>query len=195
MFEYEHPHPAVTTDAVVFTIQDEQLKVLLIQRGKEPFKGQWAFPGGFVDIDEDLDECVTRELAEETGLTNIYLDQFQTFGKPGRDPRERIITVAYLALVPSHDLTPVAGDDAAEAEWITVDTVNGMAGDHGEILAFAVAQLRERLETTDVALGMMGDEFRLSELQKIYEVVLGESLNPDVFRDWVLSKGWLEQTG
>jgi len=195
MYEYEHPHPAVTTDAVVFTIQDEQLKVLLIQRGKEPFKGQWAFPGGFVDIDEDIDVCATRELAEETGLNAIALHQFRTFGKPGRDPRERIITVAYLALVPYEGRQLVAGDDASAAEWHSVNAVDNLAGDHGEILEYAVADLRERLETTEIALGMMSDEFRLLELQKIYEVVLGETLEPEAFRDWVLSKSWLEQTG
>jgi 8-oxo-dGTP diphosphatase len=111
-YTYEYPHPAVTVDVVVFTIENDDLKVLFIQRDQEPFKGQWAFPGGFVDIDERLSDAAKRELKEETGVSVNFLEQFYTFGRPDRDPRERIITVAYYALIPSDQLALVAGDDA-----------------------------------------------------------------------------------
>lgn len=194
MHEYEYPHPAVTTDSVVFTIRDARLHVLLIQRGKEPAKGCWAFPGGFVDIDEDLETAAQRELAEETGLSGIELQQFYTFGKPDRDPRERIISVAYMGLVPDEGLQPTPGDDAAAAQWYPVEDVPALACDHDEILATALRMLRERIETSDIALGMMPDNFTLADLQQVYEAIMFESLDAEAFRDWVLSQGWIEQT-
>lgn len=195
MYQYEHPHPAVTTDAVVFTIRDDALCVLLIRRGREPFKGLWAFPGGFVDIDEDLDSAVYRELAEETGITDVQLQQFQAFGAPDRDPRERIITVAYLGLAPHDQLRPRAGDDAAAVDWHRVDAVPELASDHADILATALVALRQQIETSDIAMGMMPEQFTLTDLRQIYEVIMGESLDAEVFREWVLAQGWIEQTG
>lgn len=195
MYQYEHPHPAVTADAVVFTIRDASLCVLLIKRGREPFKGCWAFPGGFVDIDEDLDSAAYRELAEETGVSGVELRQFHAFGAPDRDPRERIITVAYLGLVRDDQVQPRAGDDAGEVAWHRVDAAPELASDHSEILAVAVEVLRRRVETSDVAMNMMAEQFTLSDLQQVYEVIMGESLDADTFRDWVLAQGWIEQTG
>ena len=195
MYQYEYPPPAVTTDTAVFTIRDSRLHVLLIQRGKEPAKGQWAFPGGFIDIDEDLETAAHRELAEETGVSGIELQQFYTFGTPDRDPRERIITVAYLGLVPEHEVTLQAGDDAAAAEWHPVDTVPPLASDHNDILATALRALRERIETSDLAMNMMSEHFTIADLPGVYEAIMGDSLDAEVFRDWVLSQGWIEQTG
>jgi len=134
---YQYPHPAVTTDVVLFTLREDCLQLLLIERGNEPFKGHWALPGGFVDIDEDIDACAARELAEETGVDNIYLEQLGTFGKPGRDPRERVISVAYLALAPQALLAVQAGDDAAAAAWFPVADLPALAFDHAEIIAVA----------------------------------------------------------
>ena len=107
-YTYDYPHLAVTTDVVIFTIRDERLKLLLIKRGIEPFKGSWALPGGFVNPDEALDACARRELHEETGIADVFLEQLYTFGRPDRDPRERVITVAYYALIPSDRLASVA---------------------------------------------------------------------------------------
>jgi len=195
MYQYEYPHPAVTTDTVVFTIRDARLHVLLIQRGKEPAKGRWAFPGGFIDIDEDLDSAAHRELAEETGVSGIELQQFYTFGTPDRDPRERIITVAYMGLVPEQDVHLQAGDDAAAVAWYPVDEVPPLASDHDDILATALRVLRERIETSDIAMNMMSEHFTIADLQKVYEAIMAESLEGEAFRDWVLSQGWIEQTG
>lgn len=193
MYSYDYPHPAVTTDAVVFSIRDGQLQLLLIERACEPSKGMLAFPGGFVDIDEHIDACAQRELAEETGLSDVPLEQFYTFGEPGRDPRERIITVAYLALIDSAGLTLRAGDDAAAAAWYPARDLPPLASDHNAMAERALAELQLRLETSEIALALMPDEFRLDELQGIYEAVLAETLDPEAFRDWVLSKGWIER--
>ncbi|MEE4185870.1 MAG: NUDIX hydrolase [Gammaproteobacteria bacterium] len=193
MYTYLYPHPAVTTDAVVFTIRDDALQVLLIERGCEPSKGMLAFPGGFVDIDEHIDDCVRRELAEETGLSGIELQQFHTFGAPGRDPRERIITVAYMALVPSAGIELRPGDDAARVDWYPAHSLPPLAADHTDMAERALAHLAERLEMSDIALNLVPEEFRLEELQRVYEIILGDTLQPDAFRDWVLSKGWIEK--
>jgi 8-oxo-dGTP diphosphatase len=195
MYQYEYPHPAVTADSVVFTVRDQRLHVLLIQRGQEPAKGQWAFPGGFVGIDEELEAAAHRELAEETGVTGIGLQQFYAFGAPDRDPRERIITVAYLGLAPDEGLQPVAGDDAAAVAWHAVSEVPQLASDHGDILVMAMQCLQQRIETTDLAMSMMSDRFTIADLQGVYEAIMDEQLDADVFSDWVLGQGWIEQSG
>ena len=195
MYQYEYPHPAVTTDSIVFTIRDAALHVLLIERGQEPYAGQWAFPGGFIEIDEDLHDAVARELEEETGLLDVPLEQFYCFGTPGRDPRERVITVAYLALIPDPGGQPVADDDAADARWFPLSALPPLAFDHEDVIRTAYARLLERIEISDIALGMVGERFTLPDLQQVYEVISGDTLDPDNFRDWVLSRGWIEQTG
>ena len=194
MYEYEYPHPAVATDAVLFAVCDDTLQVLLIKRGREPFKDYWAFPGGFVEIAEDLDAAAQRELTEETGLTGIDLEQFYTFGTPDRDPRERVITVAYLSLVRSEELNPVAADDAAAVAWFSVDDLPPLAFDNDEMLYRARAYLIEKLETSDVALNAMADGFQLPDLQRVYEIILGETLDADVFASWVMGQDWLEES-
>jgi len=134
---YDYPHPAVATDIVVFAIREERLHVLLIRRGAAPFRDQWALPGGFVGIGEALDDCARRELAEETGLTGVELEQLHAFGAPGRDPRERVISVAYFALVPADNIVARAGTDAAAVEWHAVDALPELAFDHADIIAMA----------------------------------------------------------
>lgn len=146
MYQYEYPHPAVTTDVVVFTIRHEALNVLLIRRAEDPFRGTWALPGGFVGIAEDLDAAAARELYEETGVTDVPMEQFHTFGKPDRDPRERVITVAYYALIPSDRIRLRAGSDAEAADWFALDDVPALAFDHGRILAMAAQRLRAKLD-------------------------------------------------
>lgn len=195
MYQYEYPHPAVTADAVLFAIRDDRLHVLLIERGHEPFKGKWAFPGGFIEIDEDLPEAVARELREETGISGVELQQFHTFGRPGRDPRERVITVAYLGVMAGGGEEPAAGDDAAAAAWLAIDALPPLAFDHDEVVQVAFASLRQRIETSDIAMGFMGERFTVSDVQKVYEIIMGDQLDPEVFREWLLGQGWLEQTG
>jgi 8-oxo-dGTP diphosphatase len=142
-YVYEWPRPMVTTDAVVFTHSGEKTKVLLIKRGSEPFKGQWAVPGGFVDMDEEIEDAVVRELEEETGLTGVHLEQMHTFGTVGRDPRGRQITIVFMGVAAENQTKLKAGDDAAEAEWFDINELpKNMAFDHNEVVNFAVGRLK-----------------------------------------------------
>ena len=185
--------PAVTVDVVIFSLRDSDLKVLLIRRAAPPFKGKWAIPGGYVHPDEALDEAAQRELEEETGLPDVYLEQLYTFGAPKRDPRGRVITVAYFALV-SDDVTVRAGDDAAEAAWHSVYDLPDVAFDHDEILSYALQRLRYKLEYTAVGFELLPNEFTLTELQAAYEIVLGEKLDKRNFRRRILEAGILAET-
>ncbi len=194
-FCYEYPHPALTTDIALFTIRDEKLAILLIRRRAEPFQGCWALPGGFVDPDECLEDCALRELAEETGITGVYLEQLYTFGKPDRDPRERIISVAYYALAPCEVLSPVAGSDAAEVAWFNLDALPALAFDHQDIIHLAQQRLRAKLDYSTVAFGLMAETFTLGELQKVYETIRGEALDKRNFRKHILALGILAETG
>ncbi|WBQ05005.1 NUDIX hydrolase [Kribbella sp. CA-293567] len=176
----------VAADLVILTVRDGALQVLLISRGIAPYRGRWALPGGFVRPKEDLEETARRELAEETGLVSdrIHLEQIATYGDPGRDPRGRVISVAYLALVP--DLpAPVAGTDAASAEWVTVaellDDARRLAFDHHRILTDAVERARAKLEYSPLAAAFCPDEFTISELRGVYEAVWGVQLDPRNF--------------
>ncbi|MEV8376961.1 NUDIX domain-containing protein [Kribbella sp. NPDC056861] len=176
----------VAADLVILTVRDGSLQVLLISRGIPPYQGRWALPGGFVRPKEDLEATARRELAEETGLVSdrIHLEQVATYGEPGRDPRGRVVSVAYLALVP--DLpTPVAGTDAASAEWVAVaellDDARRLAFDHHRILTDAVERARAKLEYSPLAAAFCPDEFTISELRGIYEAVWGVQLDPRNF--------------
>lgn len=140
-YTYEYPRPALTVDAVVFRRNGSAWEVLLIQRANEPFKGMWAFPGGFVDMDEELEDAARRELYEETGLKNIGLDQLQTFGTIGRDPRHRTVSVVYWGIADIEDSEVRGGDDAEQARWFSVENAPGLAFDHHEILKFSFAKL------------------------------------------------------
>ncbi len=194
-YSYAYPHPAVTTDIVVFTAENGVLKVLLIQRKEAPFAGQWALPGGFLAIDESIDACAARELEEETGVGGIYLEQLYTFGAPDRDPRERVLSVAYYALLPLDGVTLRAGSDAAAADWYDVDALPGLAFDHGKIIAVARNRLTAKMDYSTVGLMFMPDEFTLSEAQSLYETVSGQTRDKRNFRKWLLGIGILEETG
>ncbi len=176
---------AVTVDLVVFTIRDDRLQVLLVERGKEPFLGMSALPGGYVRDGETLDHTALRELNEETGLDGrrLHLEQLKTYGDPGRDPRGRVITVAYLALVPNLS-TPVAGTDARAAQWVPVDSVDfgELAFDHAMILREALERARSQLEYTTIAAAFCAEPFSISDLRRVYEVVWGFPLDPSNFR-------------
>ena len=195
MYQYQYPHPAVTTDIVIFTIQDEELKVLLIRRAAEPFKDKWALPGGFIEIDEDLEHAAARELEEETGVSGVYLEQLYTFGRPDRDPRERIITVAYYALVPVDQLHIRAASDAKEVGWFSCQRLPELACDHNRIIDMARQRLASKLDYSTIALQFMPEKFTLSELQQVYEIILNEKLDKRNFRKRVQSFKCIQDTG
>ena len=172
----------MTVDIVIFTLREGSLQVLLVKRGVPPFAGQHAIPGGFLREGESLEEAALRELYEETGVRTVYLEQLYTFGDPARDPRGRVITVAYYALVSSDKLTLVAGADAADARWFRVDGVPPLAFDHKGILDYAVERLRNKLEYTTVGFQLLPEKFTLGELQAVYEAILGRKLDKRNFR-------------
>lgn len=169
-FSYKYPHPSVTTDCVIFGFDGSRLKVLLVERGVEPFKGKWALPGGFLRMDESAEQGALRELQEETGLKTAYIKQFHTFTDPDRDPRERVITIAYYALVRLQDV--VAGDDAARAEWFALDEVPSLAFDHDRILRTALQEIRRQIHFEPVGFELLPSEFTIKELQLLYEAIL-----------------------
>lgn len=171
----------VTADVVIFTIQQGVLKVLLVKRLIDPFIGQFAIPGGFVLEDEDLDQAAVRELREETGVSDVYLEQLYSFGKPDRDPRGRVVTIAYFALI-SADRTLKAGTDAAEAVWYPMDDLPPLAFDHATILNYALERLRNKLEYTTVGFQLLPEKFTLTELQEVYGAILGKELDKRNFR-------------
>ena len=171
----------VTVDIVIFTIRDGDLQVLLVRRGIEPFKGRWAIPGGFVHENESLEEAALRELREETGVVDVYLEQLYSFGEPRRDPRGRVVTVAWFALVDAERALE-AGTDAAEARWWPMGARPALAFDHASILDYALERLRNKLEYTTVGFQLLPDKFTLGELQRVYEAILGRNLDKRNFR-------------
>lgn len=194
-YDYDYPHPAVTTDVVIFTIRQDELKVLLIKRAQPPYQGGWALPGGFVNPDEGLDEGARRELQEETGVSGVYLEQLYTFGEPDRDPRERVITVAYFALIPSDKIELKAASDAEGVSWFGLQELPQLAFDHDRILAMAKERLAAKLEYSTIAFQFMPRTFTLSELQQVYELIQGEVIDKRNFRKKILALGVIEATG
>jgi 8-oxo-dGTP diphosphatase len=156
---------------VIFGFDGERLQVLLIERGIEPYKGRWAFPGGFLKMDETAEEGARRELKEETGLDSAYMEQFHTFSTPERDPRERVITIAYYALVKIQEVK--GGDDAASARWFPLDEIPSLAFDHDYILRMATQRLREQIHFQPIGFELLPEKFTLKELQLLYEAILG----------------------
>lgn len=191
---YKYPRPALTVDAVVFGFDEGDLKVLLIQRDLEPFAGRWALPGGFVRVEETLDEAVLRELREETGLERVYLEQLYTFGEPGRDPRERVVTVAYYALVKLGDHRVRAATDARNAAWFAVSDLPGLAFDHEAIIETALRRLKGKVRYEPVGFELLPAKFTLTQLQHLYEVVLETELDKRNFRKKLLAMGLLVET-
>ena len=169
-YHYKYPHPSVTTDCVIFGFDGAKLNVLLIERGIEPFKGRWAFPGGFLRMDESAREGALRELQEETGLKAAYIKQFHTFSDPNRDPRERVLTIAYYALVRMEEVK--GGDDAASAAWFPLDEVPALAFDHDLILRTALRELRRQIHFEPVGFELLPEKFTIKELQHLYEAIL-----------------------
>lgn len=185
----------VTVDLVIFTVRDRMLKLLLIERGEPPFQGSWALPGGFVRKDESLEDSARRELLEETGVRDIYLEQLYTFGDPGRDPMTRVITVAYFAIIASDRQMLHASADAADARWFSITDLPKLAFDHDRIVDYAIERLRNKLEYTTVGFQLLPDQFTLTELQNVYEIILGKQLDKRNFRKKILSLEIIQPTG
>ena len=194
-FCYSYPHPAVTTDIVIFTIREQRLKLLLVKRKGAPYKGKWALPGGFVKLEENLRQSAERELEEETGVKDVFLEQLYTFGEPKRDPRERVITIAYYALIPSDKIQIRASTDAEAVGWFGMDELPKLAFDHEKILAKAKQRLVSKTEYSTIAFQFMPSEFTLSDLQAVYESILEEEVDKRNFRKWVLALDGIEETG
>jgi 8-oxo-dGTP diphosphatase len=178
----------VTVDIVLFTIRDRQLQLLLIQRLAKPFENRYALPGGFVLEDESLEAAAARELQEETGVSKVYLEQLYTFGDPKRDPRGRVVTVAYYALVPPNQALQ-AGTDAADAGWFPINNLPALAFDHRKIADYAHQRLRNKLDYTNIGFELLPEKFTLTELQLVHEAILGEPLDKRNFRRKIVQRG------
>lgn len=192
-YTYQHARAALTVDGVVFGLDEDDLKVLLIQRDIEPFAGRWALPGGFVHLDETLDQAVLRELQEETGLAKVYLEQLYTFSDLDRDPRERVITVAYYALVRLSDHKVQAATDARNAAWFAVDDLPKLAFDHDAILDMALKRLQGKVRYQPIGFELLPPKFSLTRLQRMYEIILERELDKRNFRKKVLSLDILDE--
>lgn len=192
-YAYEYPRAALTADSVIFGFDGQNLKVLLVQRGVEPYKGKWALPGGFLRMDETIEECAMRELKEETALEQTYMEQFGVFSDVNRDPRGRIITTAFYALVRLQDVQ--GGDDAAEAAWFDLSNVPALAFDHDRILRVATQRLREDLHFRPVGFALLPEKFTIPQLQRLYEAILSIRFDRRNFMKKMLASGILDDTG
>ncbi len=191
----QYEQPGVTVDLVIFTVDAGKLKVLLVERAEEPFAGVWSSPGGFLQRGESLEEAALRVMEEKTGVKEVYLEQLYTLGDPKRDPRARIITVAYFALIPWKNLLQPGSKKVNDLAWYPVDAAPELAFDHAEILKVAVQRLRAKAGYSNIVYGLLPESFRLSDLQKMYEIILDEKLDKRNFRKRMLATGLLEETG
>lgn len=197
-YTYDYPRPAVTVDVILFAFQNEELTVLLVRRAHEPYAGTWALPGGFIGEHEALYDAALRELKEETNVSDVYLEQLYTFGQPDRDPRARVVTVAYFALLSADEVAQQqvqGGSDAGEARWWNIYDLPELAFDHRHILEYALQRLRWKLEWTALGFLLLPAQFTLSELQAVYETILKEALDKRNFRRKILAADILEETG
>lgn len=193
VYTYKYPHHAIATDCVIFGFDGHNLKVLLIQRGGEPFKGKWAFPGGFLTPDETVEECAIRELKEETGFEISFLEQLQTFSKLDRDPRERVISIAFFALAKITEVK--GGDDAKLAQWFTLDQIPPLAFDHDEILQTAISRIREKIHFEPIGFELLPKVFTMSQLQYLYEAILGVNFDRRNFYKKMIKLNLLDRVG
>jgi len=193
-YSYEYPRAALAVDCVVFGLDISDLKVLLIQRRIPPFQHAWALPGGFVRLDETLDVAARRELSEEAGVTDVYLEQLYTFGDIDRDPRERVVTVAYYALAKLSDHRIRAATDAMGVGWFALDDLPKLAFDHAMIVTAAHERLRGKVRYAPVGFELLPPRFSLTQLQRLYEIILGTDLDKRNFRKKILSMELLVET-
>ncbi len=190
-----YERPSVTVDVAIFTLRERELHVLLIQRNRWPFKGCWALPGGFIEMNESLEESARRELEEETGVRDVYLEQLYTFGNPDRDPRTRVISISYIALVQSDKHVLRTSDETTDVRWFPMREIpQELAFDHDHILETAYSRLRSKLEYTTLAFQLLPEMFSMLELKDIYEQILGEKLDKGNFYRKIKEAGVLEET-
>lgn len=200
VYTSDYPIINVTVDVVVLIIDEGELRALMVRRAGPPYQGRWALPGGFVEVDEDLETAARRELVEETGVSadEVRIEQLATYGAPKRDPRGRTLSVAWLAILPASS-DPQAGSDASHAAWKPVDTLLGrtrLAFDHKRILSEAVERTRAKLEYTNLATAFLGEEFTIAQLRQVYEVIWGHPLDAGNFhRKVTRTEGFVEPTG
>jgi 8-oxo-dGTP diphosphatase len=192
-FEYQYSHPAVTVDCIIFGFDGQTLKVMLVQRKSKPFAKMWALPGAFVNEDESLESCAERVLMKECNISGVYLEQLFTFGTPSRDPRERVISVAYMGLVKTADFELIAGNDELQIEWRDVQNVGDLAFDHSQILETAIQRIRGKISYQPIGFELMNAKFTLPQLQQLYEAILGQTLDRRNFRKKLLSMQILKQ--
>lgn len=187
--------PSVTVDVQFFTVKDRQLRILLVKRASWPFVGYWALPGGFVNMNEDLETAASREIFEECGVKDLFLEQLYTFGDPKRDPRTRVITVSYFALAPETEIKKIQKDEVKEAKYFPVNDLPNLAFDHKKIIEFGIQRLKNKMGYSNIVFGLLPKVFSLSEVQDIYEVIYGRKIDKRNFRKWILSTGLLVSTG
>ncbi len=190
-YTYDYPHPAVATDCAVFGFDGQNIQILLIKRGIKPFEREWALPGGFLRLDETTDECIRRELKEETTLAPGVIEQFGVFSALDRDPRERVVSVAYYSLVRRSDVR--GGDDASDARWFLLNNVPPLAFDHDEILAKALQTLREKIHFEPIGFDLMDRQFTIPDLQRLYEAILGVRFDRRNFMKKILQSGVISE--
>ena len=190
-YQYKYEHMAVTTDCVIFTYEDWTLKVLLVRRGMDPYKGEWAFPGGFLKNDETAKAGAIRELYEETALETNTIRELGVFSDPSRDPRERVITIAYYALIKPSEV--VGGDDADEAAWFPIQKLPQLAFDHQQIFDAAMERLKRDIHFEPVGFDLLDEEFTIPDLQRLYEIILGTKFDRRNFQRKIIASGILEE--
>ena len=190
-YTYDYPHPAVATDCAVFGFDGQNIQILLIKRGIKPYEREWALPGGFLRMNETTDECIRRELMEETSLAPGVIEQFGVFSALDRDPRERVVSVAYYSLVRRSDVR--GGDDASDARWFLLNSVPPLAFDHDEILAKALQTLREKIHFEPIGFDLMDRQFTIPDLQRLYEAILGVRFDRRNFMKKILQSGVISE--
>lgn len=191
-YQYEYERSALTTDCVIFGFDGGELKLLLIEREKEPFKNKWALPGGFVFIKETTEECAKRILLEKAGIKNVFIEQLYTFSDIDRDPRERIISVAYYALVNKHQYELIAGRDTVKAEWFELSKLPKLAFDHSKIVKVAIQRLKGKVSYQPIGFELLDEKFTFTQLQALYESILETSIDKRNFRKKIVGMGFLK---
>lgn len=190
-----YEQPGITVDLAIFTVNTNKLKVMLVKRAEDPFRENWSLPGGFLLHGESLQAAAYRVLREKTGVKNVYMEQLYTFGDPKRDPRSRVITVAYFALIPWKVLDQPESKKVTDLTWSSVNQLPKLAFDHKDILKYAVKRLRAKAGYSNIVYGLMPEQFRLSELQTMYEIIIDDKLDKRNFRKRMLATNLLQETG